>query len=662
MNTSDTSGFLPVSKEDMKARGWDGYDFLYVTGDAYVDHPSFGHAIISRVLEAHGYRVAILPQPDWHSADDFKKLGRPRLGVLVTAGNIDSMVNHYTVSGKRRHDDAYSPGNEAGHRPDRATIVYCNRVREAFGDIPILIGGVEASLRRFAHYDYWSDKVRRSILFDSRADILMYGMGERQIVELADMLKCGVPVEDITTVAGTCFIQPHADGYKKIPSYEECVSDKRAYAEACREQYREQNPFAGNALAQEHGGRWLIQNPPQPPLDTRELDEVYELPYMRRAHPMYDKYGGIKAIEEVKFSISSNRGCYGSCSFCALAFHQGRIVTSRSDESMLREAELMTKDPGFKGYIHDVGGPTANFRDPACAKQMKTGACPDRQCLYPKPCPNMRVDHSKYLELLRKLRAVKGVKKVFVRSGIRFDYLIADRDETFFRELLKYHVSGQLRVAPEHVSDNVLKYMHKPGRSVYDRFSDRFYELCSDMGLDQYIVPYLMSSHPGSTLKDAVILAEYLNKHKINPRQVQDFYPTPGTVSTCMYYTGLDPFTMENVYIARSPHEKAMQRALLQFRDAKNYELVKEALIEAGRTDLIGFGEGCLIPPRKINKQYDERKGGANGKASEGKRGIGQNKGRVKGRGRRTQRPRDTSGTRGDTGRGRSRKQGLRKQ
>ncbi len=651
---SGTSGFLPVSAEDMKARGWDHYDFLYITGDAYVDHPSFGHAIISRVLEAHGYRVAILPQPDWHSAEDFKKLGRPRLGVLVTAGNIDSMVNHYTVSGKRRHDDAYSPGNKTGCRPDRATIVYCNRVREAFGKIPLLIGGVEASLRRFAHYDYWDNKVRRSILFDSRADLLMYGMGERQIAEIADLLNSGVDIGDITTVAGTCFIQSHADGYKVIPSYEECVSDKRAYAVSCREQYREQNPYLGEALAQEHGGRFLIQNPPQPPLDTYELDEVYELPYMRRPHPMYDKYGGIKAIEEVKFSISSNRGCYGSCNFCALAFHQGRIVTSRSDESMIREAELMTKDPDFKGYIHDVGGPTANFREPACAKQLTKGACSDRQCLFPKPCPNMKIDHEKYLELLRKLRGIDGVKKVFVRSGIRFDYLMADRDDTFFRELLKYHVSGQLRVAPEHISDNVLHYMGKPANDVYERFSDKFYELNNKLGLDQYLVPYLMSSHPGSTVADAVKLAEYLNRHKINPRQVQDFYPTPGTVSTCMFYTGLDPFTMKEVYVARSPREKALQRALLQFRDEENYDLVKEALLEAGRRDLIGFGKECLIPPRKIKNDHNERKGEKHGKAAEGKGSFGQNKGRAERRGKRTQVTRDSSGARRYTGRRRS--------
>lgn len=655
--------FLPVSKRDMERRGWDQYDFLYVIGDAYVDHPSFGHAIISRVLESRGYRVAILPQPDWHSAESFKSLGRPRLGVLVSAGNIDSMVNHYTVSKKKRHDDAYSPGNRAGHRPDRATIVYCNRVREAFGDIPLLIGGVEASLRRFAHYDYWDDKVRRSILFDSRADILMYGMGERQIVEIADLLAEGVDIKDITTVAGTCFIQQHADGYKEIPSYEECVSDKKAYAVSCREQYREQNPYLGSALAQRHGNRYLIQNPPQPPLDTYELDKVYDLPYMRAYHPMYEADGGIKAIEEVRFSLAANRGCYGSCNFCALAFHQGRVVTSRSDESLIKEAESMTRDPLFKGYIHDVGGPTANFREPACEKQKTMGACMNRQCLFPSPCRNMKIDHKKYLELLRKLRSIKGVKKVFIRSGIRFDYLIADRDDTFFRELLKYHVSGQLKVAPEHVSDNVLKHMGKPENSVFNRFSEKFYRLNEQMGLKQYLVPYLMSSHPGSTLRDAVELAEYLCRNRINPQQVQDFYPTPGTISTCMFYTGIDPFTMKEVYVPRLPNEKAMQRALLQFRNPDNYEIVKEALLSAGRGDLIGNGPGCLIPydKRMMIKNTSMKGEKNNGKAAQRKRSIGQNKGRAQGRGKSSQRKGNRAGVSGDTRRRGSGKQGIRK-
>ncbi len=638
--------FLPVSKSDIDKRGWDYYDFLYIVGDAYVDHPSFGHAIISRVLESRGYRVAILPQPDWHSADEIKAFPRPRLGVLVSAGNIDSMVNHYTVSKKKRHDDVYSPENKAGKRPDRATIVYCNRVREAFGDIPILIGGVEASLRRFAHYDYWSDKVRRSILFDSRADILMYGMGERSITEIADMLNMGVDVKEITTVPGTCFISPHADGYKEIPSYEDCVADKKAYAISCREQYLEQNPYKGEALAQKHGDKYLIQLPPQPPLETDELDAVYDLPYMRNYHPMYEKYGGIKAIEEVKFSLAANRGCYGNCNFCALAFHQGRMVTSRSDESLIKEAKLMTEMPDFKGYIHDVGGPTANFRELACDKQKTEGACKLKHCLYPKPCKNMKIDHTKYLGLLRKLRKLPNVKKVFIRSGIRFDYLLADKNDTFFRELLKYHVSGQLKVAPEHVSDNALKYMGKPSNDVYKRFSDKFYKLNEDMNLKQYLVPYLMSSHPGSTLNDAVVLAQYLNANKINPQQVQDFYPTPGTVSTCMYYTELDPFTMEKVYVPKAPKEKAMQRALLQFKNPENYKLVREALITAGREDLIGRGPDCLIPPYQQRKE--EMK---NGKTTDGQRGVRQNKGRNENRGRKPQKGGNKPGTRSNTGR-----------
>ena len=648
--------FLPVSTADMKKRGWDYYDFLYIIGDAYVDHPSFGHAIISRVLESCGYRVAIVPQPDWHNAVSLKKFGRPRLGVLVSAGNIDSMVNHYTVSKKKRKEDVYSPGGMAGHRPDRATIVYCNLAREAFGNIPIIIGGVEASLRRFAHYDYWSDKVRRSILFDSRADILIYGMGESQIKEIADMLNMGIDVGDICTVKGTCFISRYADGYKVIPSYEECIRDKKAYAISCREQYVEQNPYIGEALAQQHGDRFLIQLPPAYPLNTRELDEIYDLPYMRTYHPMYEKDGGIKAIDEVKFSLAANRGCYGNCNFCALAFHQGRIVTSRSDESLIKEAKLMAKDPDFKGYIHDVGGPTANFRELACEKQKTHGACKLKHCLYPKPCKNMKIDHSKYLGLLRKLRKLDGVKKVFVRSGIRFDYLIADKDDTFFKELLKFHVSGQLKVAPEHISDNVLKYMGKPKNSVYNNFSDKFYALNKKMGLKQYLVPYLMSSHPGSTLNDAVELAQYLNEHHLNPQQVQDFYPTPGTVSTCMYYTELDPFTMEKVYVAKSHKEKAMQRALLQFKKPENYAIVREALIQAGRSDLIGNRQGCLVPlenGEKNNKNYVTRKGENHGEIVNGKRSSNENKGRNENRNGRAQkrgnksRPRSNSGRRG---------------
>lgn len=631
--------FLPVNREDMKKRGWDELDFLYIVGDAYVDHPSFGHAIISRVLEAHGYKVGIVALPDWTKIDDFKRMGRPKLAVLVSAGNIDSMVNHYTVSKKKRHDDSYAPGNKAGQRPDRATIVYCNRIREAFGNIPILIGGVEASLRRFAHYDYWDDKIRRSILFDSRASILMYGMGEKQIVMIADKLRDGASVDEITDVPGTCYISHDYDEDISIliPSYEECVESKRAYADSCRIQYYEQNPYIGKTLVQKHGNRYLIQNPPMAPLSESELDEVYALPYIKNYHPMYEPMGGIKAIEEVKFSLAANRGCYGSCNFCALAFHQGRIVTSRSDESLIAEAKEMIKDKDFKGYIHDVGGPTANFREEACAKQKTLGACKDRQCLFPKPCPNMKISHTKYLNLLRKLRALSGVKKVFIRSGIRFDYLINDPDDTFFYELCKYHVSGQLKVAPEHISDNVLKYMGKPENSVFNRFSDKFYEINKKIGKKQYLVPYLMSSHPGSTVRDAIKLAEYLNEHHINPQQVQDFYPTPGTISTCMFYTGLDPFTMKKVYVAKSPKEKAMQRALLQYRNPENYAIVYEALTKYGRTDLIGYHDRCLIRPPKGNILNETRRNN-HGKAVNGQGGFGKNKGRAENQSSRTER------------------------
>lgn len=640
------NGFLPICREDMEKRGWDQLDFLYIVGDAYVDHPSFGHAIISRVLEKHGYKVGIVALPDWHKIDDFKRMGTPKLGVLVSAGNIDSMVNHYTVSKKRRSDDAYAPGNKAGQRPDRATIVYCNRVKEAFKNVPVLIGGVEASLRRFTHYDYWDDKLRRSILFDSRADILMYGMGEKQIVEIADRLKDGAKVSEITDIPGTCYISDDYDEENSIviPSYEECVESKRKYADSCRIQYMEQNPYIGKTLVQKHGDKYLVQNPPMPPLETKELDEVYDLPYMRDYHPIYEKDGGIKAIEEVKFSLAVNRGCYGNCNFCALAFHQGRIVTSRSDESVIKEAKQMIKLPDFKGYIHDVGGPTANFRERACEKQHKVGACKDKRCLFPKICPNMKIDHTKYLALLRKLRKLDGVKKVFIRSGIRFDYLINDKNDTFFNELCKYHVSGQLKVAPEHVSDNVLKYMGKPENSVFNRFSEKFYKINEKIGMKQYLVPYLMSSHPGSTLRDAVKLAEYLNAHHINPQQVQDFYPTPGTISTCMFYTEIDPFTMNKVYIPKKPYEKAMQRALLQFRNPDNYDLVYEALTKTGRTDLIGFGERCLIRPPKANTRENNRRN-KHGNAFEGKGSFSKNQGRNKGRGGKTQRGRNKSGS-----------------
>ena len=642
--------FLPVSRADIEKRGWDELDFLYIVGDAYVDHPSFGHAIISRVLESRGYKVGIVAMPDWRSIDDFVRMGRPKLGVLVTAGNIDSMVNHYTVNKKKRHDDFYAPGNRAGQRPDRATIVYCNRVKEAFGaDMPILIGGVEASLRRFAHYDYWDDKIRRSILFDAKADILMYGMGEKQIVEIADKLRGGVPVNEITDVAGTCYISNEYDMNKSVllPSFEECVGSKREYANSCRIQYYEQNPYIGKTLVQKHGNRYLIQNPPMPPLETDELDAVYALPYMKNYHPMYEKDGGIDAIKEVKFSLAANRGCFGSCNFCALAFHQGRIVTSRSDESLIAEAKEMVKDKDFKGYIHDVGGPTANFRGPACKKQLVSGACKDRQCLFPEPCKNMEISHKKYLDLLRKLRAIDGVKKVFIRSGIRFDYLINDKDDTFFYELCKYHVSGQLKVAPEHISDNVLKYMGKPENSVFNKFSEKFYKINEQIGKKQYLVPYLMSSHPGSTLRDAVNLAVYLKEHNINPQQVQDFYPTPGTISTCMFYTELDPFTMKKVYVSKTPKEKRMQRALLQFRNPENYALVHEALTRAGRADLIGYQNRCLIRPPKGDILNEQRRN-KNGTASKGKGSFGKNKGGTQNRGGKAKGAGNKSGTRGN--------------
>ncbi len=637
--------YLPICREDMQKRGWEQLDFLYIVGDAYVDHPSFGHAIISRVLEKHGYKVGIIALPDWRSVDDFVRLGRPRLGVLVSAGNIDSMVNHYTASKKRRSDDAYAPGNKAGQRPDRATIVYCNRIREAFGDIPILIGGVEASLRRFAHYDYWDDKVRRSILIDARADILMYGMGEHQVVEIADLLNAGVPVKNIVNVAGTCFLSKTDDFSDsiKIPSFEECRDNKKEYAVSCRIQYNEQNPYIGKIIIQKHQDKFLVQNPPSIPLSTSELDAVYALPYMRNYHPVYEEQGGIDAIKEVKFSIAANRGCYGGCNFCALAFHQGRIVTSRSEESIVREAEQMTWDPEFKGYIHDVGGPTANFTAVACENQKKVGACKNKQCLFPGVCKNMKVSHDKYLSILRRLRTLDGVKKVFIRSGIRFDYLIADKDDTFFYELCKHHVSGQLKVAPEHISDNVLRAMGKPENSVYNRFSDKFYKINEQLGKKQYLVPYLMSSHPGSKLSDAVRLAEYLKEHNISPQQVQDFYPTPGTISTCMFYTGLNPFTMKEVYVPKTAREKAMQRALLQFRNPDNYKLVYDALIESGREDLIGFGEKCLIRPKNTDLRRKE-----NGKITNGKRSVSKNKGRSCTGGRTVKTKGNKSGTRRD--------------
>lgn len=609
--------FLPVSKQDMEKLNIEQLDFVYVVGEAYVDHPSFGHAIISRVLEDAGYTVGIIALPDWHTKDDFMRLGKPRLAFLCSAGNMDSMVNRYTVNKKTRSTDSYAPGGKAGMRPDRATVVYCNRIREAYGDIPIIIGGVEASLRRFAHYDYWDNKVRRSILFDSRGDILIYGMGEHQIVEVADLLNNGVDVNNITEVNGIAYItKGKPEDAKEIPSFESVKDNKKEYAVSCKIQYE----YYGKT-AQQHGDRWLIVNKPTEPLTTEEMDKVYGLPYARTYHPMYEKDGGVPAIGEVKFSITSSRGCFGSCNFCALAFHEGRKISARSHESILKEAKLMIKDPEFKGYINDVGGPTANFRQSSCNKKV---ACPGKKCLYPTPCENMKIDHRDYLKLLRKLRSLDGVKKVFVRSGIRYDYLIYDKNTDFFEELCKHHISGQLRVAPEHISDNVLKYMGKPGRKVYDRFVDKFYNINKKLGMDQYVVPYLMSSHPGSTLNDAVMLAEYLRDHRLSPEQVQDFYPTPGTISTCMYYTEIDPMTMESVYVPKDFNEKQMQRALLQFRYPENYRLVEKALVKANREDLIGYSQKCLIKPRGDNK---------NGKNIGRQGSFSKNKGRTENRG-----------------------------
>lgn len=626
--------FLPVSKEDMKARGWEQCDFVYILGDAYVDHPSFGPAIISRVLESKGYKVGIIAQPDWKDEASIRVLGEPRLGFLVSGGNMDPMVNHYSVAKKRRQTDAYSPGGVIGKRPDRATVVYCNLIRKSFPKIPIIIGGIEASLRRMAHYDYWSDKVKRSILLDAQADLLSYGMGEKSIVEIAEALDSGLAVKDITFIAGTVYKAKSLDSVYEpvvLPTYKEITESKRKFAESFYVQYCNTDPFSGKTLVEPYKEtEFVVQNPPAKPLTQSEMDAVYSLPYMRTYHPMYEEAGGIPAIAEVKFSLVSCRGCFGACSFCALTFHQGRIIQTRSHESILREAEALTWEPDFKGYINDVGGPTANFRRPACDKQLKSGACVNKQCLYPKPCANMKVDHSDYLSLLRKLRELPRVKKVFVRSGIRFDYLLADKDGTFFRELCEHHVSGQLKVAPEHISDAVLKRMGKPENAVYEKFLKKYKDINQKLGKEQYVVPYLMSSHPGSTLKEAVELALYLQKLGYMPEQVQDFYPTPSTISTCMYYTGLDPRTMEEVYVPKSPHEKALQRALIQYRNPKNHALVVEALTKAGRTDLIGFGKECLIRPRITKSEADSQYGKSangkkivDGKGSNGKKSAG---------------------------------------
>ena len=601
--------FLPITLKEMKSYGWDTPDFIIVTGDAYVDHPSFGTAIISRVLESKGYKVCIIPQP--RSQADYTRFGKPRLAFLVNGGNIDSMVAHYTASKKRRSDDAYTPGGKAGARPDRATICYCKKLREIYGDVPIAIGGIEASLRRFAHYDYWSDSVRPSILIESTADLLMFGMGEKHIVEIADRLNNGEDIHSLTDILGTCYAVKttefsHIEGAVECPSYENVKEPteqgKKQYAISCKIQQSEHDAVRGKTIIQKHGSLIVVQNPPMPPLSEQEMDKVYSLPFMRDYHPSYEALGGVPAIAEVKFSVIHNRGCYGACNFCSLAYHQGRQISCRSHESVIEEAKKITSMPDFKGYIHDIGGPTANFRSPSCDAQLKRGLCADKKCLAPTMCPAVKVDHSDYLELLRKLRKLPKVKKVFIRSGIRFDYLIADRDEEFFKELVNHHTSGQLKVAPEHCSNNVLKYMGKPPIEVYKKFEKRFYELTKSANKKQYLVPYLMSSHPGSSMKDAIELSVFLKQNNMHPEQVQDFYPTPGTVSTCMFYTGLDPFTMKSVYVPKTPKEKAEQRALLQYFKPENKQLVLSALKKAGRYDLIGTDKKCLATPEKSDK------------------------------------------------------------
>jgi len=617
------NGFLPISKKDMDDRGWSEVDFVYVSGDAYVDHPAFGAAIITRVLENAGFKVAFLAQPDWHGTDDFMRFGRPRLGFLVSSGNIDSMVAHYTAAKKKRSSDYYSPGGKFGLRPDRAVIVYCNRIREAYGDIPVVIGGLEASLRRFAHYDYWDDKIRRSILLDAQADLLSFGMGERSILEIAKRLDSGENIADIRDIRGTCYsVDVRETPYygTECPSFENVCNSKKEYAVSCRIQQDEQDFFRGRAVRQRHGSRMLVQNQPAIPLSQQELDEVYALPYMRTYHPAYESEGGVPGIEEVRFSIAHNRGCFGGCNFCSLAFHQGRYITARSKESIVKEAKLLTELPDFKGYIHDIGGPTANFRRPSCDGQEKRGLCKGKKCLAPTICPNLKFNHEEYLDILRTVRTLPKVKKVFIRSGIRYDYMLADKNDSFFRELVAHHVSGQLKVAPEHCSAAVLDKIGKPRIEAYLEFSKRYFKYTKKEGKEQYLVPYLMSSHPGSTLKEAVELALFLKKIGIRPEQVQDFYPTPGTVSTCMFYTGLDPYTMKEVYVAKDPHEKAMQRALLQYFNPKNADLVREALRKAGRHDLIGYGDKCLVMPKKQSSpQSNGRRENFSGKRKKNK-------------------------------------------
>ena len=606
--------FLPITREEMKERGWDQVDFVYVSGDAYVDHPSFGHAIITRLLESRGYRVGIIAQPDWRKPESVQVFGEPRLGFLVSAGNMDSMVNHYSVSKKRRKTDAYTPGGEMGKRPDYACVVYGNLIRQTYKKTPIILGGIEASLRRMAHYDYWSDKLKRSVLLDSGADVISYGMGEHSIVELAEALDAGIPVEDITYIAGTVVKAKSLDSIydaEILPSFEDLKADKMNYARSFYTQYLNTDAFNGKRLVEPYSEHlYVVQNPPAAPLTQMEMDDVYSLPYQRTYHPSYEAKGGVPAIKEIKFSLISNRGCFGGCSFCALTFHQGRIVQVRSHESLIEEAKEITKDKDFKGYIHDVGGPTANFRHPSCKKQMEHGVCKTRQCLFPSPCKNLDADHRDYVSLLRKLRDIPKVKKVFIRSGIRFDYLLADKKQEFLRELCEYHVSGQLKVAPEHVAGPVLSLMGKPEHKVYEEFTRQFYKMNEKIGKEQYLVPYLMSSHPGSTLKEAVELAEYCRDLGYMPEQVQDFYPTPSTLSTCMYYTGVDPRTMQKVYVPKSPHEKAMQRALIQYRNPELYDLVIEALHKAGRSDLIGFGPKCLVRPRQMRDSGNDKKAG----------------------------------------------------
>ena len=599
--------FLPVTMEECRERGIEQPDFVYVCGDAYVDHSSFGAAIICRLLESRGYSVGMIAQPDWKDPESIQVFGEPRLGFLISAGNMDSMVNHYTVSKKHRQKDAYSPGGEMGHRPDRAVIVYGNLIRRTYKKTPIILGGIEASLRRMGHYDYWSDQVKRSVLLDSGADMISYGMGEHSIVEIADALASGLDVKDITFIRGTvyrCKSVEHIPEPLYLPSFEEIKEKKEQYARSFGIQHQNTDPYQAKVLIEDYGNQgYVVQNPPAYPLTEQEMDDVYHLPFMRTYHPMYEKKGGIPAIEEIRFSLTSNRGCFGGCNFCALTFHQGRIVQVRSHESILEEAKGMTAKTGFKGYIHDVGGPTANFRRPSCDKQLEKGVCQMKQCLFPKPCPNLKVDHKDYVSLLRKLKRLPGVKKVFVRSGIRFDYVMQETDDTFLSELCRDHISGQLRVAPEHVSNNVLRAMGKPPHAVYEKFCKRYEKVNKRTGKKQYVVPYFMSSHPGSTLKDAIELAEYIRDLGYMPEQVQDFYPTPSTISTCMYYTGLDPRTMEPIYVPKSSHEKAMQRALIQYREPRNYDLVKEALLKAGRNDLIGFDKKCLIPPRRRKRR-----------------------------------------------------------